>query len=244
MTCFGWVDPLVLYTTTFCVVTIDGCWIGQIYWTHSTRLHFTIHYLVSSHVFISHRFVAASNGGLPLPLGSQTVPGLSYQLLTATAHNNWTPEVISLTRQQTHSTQLTLTSCPDYNILAWTTQRTPFHYCCATAAMETCLFATPLLSNGSTCHNTISRVAHILLVVNICSLRWSCIFWMSMWIYSTERYSLHFTHVHCSTVLTGAGWPSVHGRHVFIESGVGFGFTVILTGNSPFCNAYEEFLHI
>jgi hypothetical protein len=28
------------------------------------------------------------NSGLPLPLGSQTVPSLSYQLLRAAAHNN------------------------------------------------------------------------------------------------------------------------------------------------------------
>jgi hypothetical protein len=29
-----------------------------------------------------------------LPPGSQTVPDLSYQLLTARAHNNWTPAVL------------------------------------------------------------------------------------------------------------------------------------------------------
>jgi fumarate reductase subunit D len=31
-----------------------------------------------------------------LPLGSWTVPGLSYQLLTATTHNNWTTAVLLL----------------------------------------------------------------------------------------------------------------------------------------------------
>jgi hypothetical protein len=42
----------------------------------------------------------------PLPLRSPTVPGLSNQLLTATAHNNWTPAVISLTHSLTHSLSL------------------------------------------------------------------------------------------------------------------------------------------
>jgi hypothetical protein len=32
--------------------------------------------------------VMASNSEVPLPLGSQIAPGLSYQLLTATAHND------------------------------------------------------------------------------------------------------------------------------------------------------------
>jgi hypothetical protein len=30
---------------------------------------------------------------IPLPLGSWTLPGLCYQLLTFTAHNSWTPAV-------------------------------------------------------------------------------------------------------------------------------------------------------
>jgi hypothetical protein len=34
---------------------------------------------------------------VPIPLGSWTASGLSYQLITATAHNNWTPAVIWLT---------------------------------------------------------------------------------------------------------------------------------------------------
>jgi hypothetical protein len=44
----------------------------------------------------------------PLPLGSQTVPSLSYQLLTATAHKDWNPAVISLTHKPTYSTDSSL----------------------------------------------------------------------------------------------------------------------------------------
>jgi hypothetical protein len=45
---------------------------------------------------------------------------------------------------------LIFTTCPPYNILAWTAQRKPF-LCCYSAivSIETCLFAKPLLSNGS-----------------------------------------------------------------------------------------------
>jgi hypothetical protein len=89
---------------------------------------------------------------VPLPLGSWTIPGLSYQLLTPTAHNNQTSAVLWLTHKLSHSTtnstQLTLTNCPAVNISAWTTQKTPFHYCCAIVAMETCLFTKLLLSHS------------------------------------------------------------------------------------------------
>jgi hypothetical protein len=54
----------------------------------------------------------------------------------------------SVTYRLTNSTQLTLINCPAFNISAQTTQKTPFHYCCAIVAMETCFFAKLLLSNG------------------------------------------------------------------------------------------------
>jgi hypothetical protein len=41
---------------------------------------------------------------VPFPLGSRTIPGLSYKLLTATAHN-WTPAVIRLTHYLTNKTK-------------------------------------------------------------------------------------------------------------------------------------------
>jgi hypothetical protein len=40
------------------------------------------------------------------------------------------------------------TNCPAYNISARTTQKIPFHYCCAVVAVETCLFVKPLLNSG------------------------------------------------------------------------------------------------
>jgi hypothetical protein len=48
----------------------------------------------------------------------------------------------------TNSTPLTdSNNCPIYNISVRTAQKTPFHYCCAIVAVETCFFVKPLLSN-------------------------------------------------------------------------------------------------
>jgi hypothetical protein len=67
-------------------------------------------YTVSSQsvtIFTSRCLVAASNEGVSFPLGSRTVTGLSYQLLTATVHNKWTAAVIWLTHELTNR----LTAC-------------------------------------------------------------------------------------------------------------------------------------
>jgi hypothetical protein len=50
-----------------------------------------------SHIFTCRCFAAASHTRHSFPLGPQTVPGFSYQLLTATANNNWIPAVLWLT---------------------------------------------------------------------------------------------------------------------------------------------------
>jgi hypothetical protein len=47
-----------------------------------------------SHVFTSRCLVAASTADVPLPLDSLSISGLSYQLLIATAHNDWIKYVI------------------------------------------------------------------------------------------------------------------------------------------------------
>jgi hypothetical protein len=52
---------------------------------------------IHSHVFTSYCLVVVSNGGRSLPLGSQSIPSLSCQLLTATAHNDLTSAVHWLT---------------------------------------------------------------------------------------------------------------------------------------------------
>jgi hypothetical protein len=71
--------------------------------TH-THTHTDIHSSVHSDVFTSRYSVAASNGGRsPSSVGSRTVPGFIYQLLTETAHN-WT----STTHQPTQLNWLLL----------------------------------------------------------------------------------------------------------------------------------------
>jgi hypothetical protein len=76
-------------------VTIDRVWISNwIYWKITTRYYtsqITIGNTRSSQSvtdFTSLCLVTACNDGRPLPLGSRTVPGLSYQLLKTTAHKD------------------------------------------------------------------------------------------------------------------------------------------------------------
>jgi hypothetical protein len=57
-------------------------------------------------VFTSRCLEAASNGRRSPSSGLLNGPGLSYQLLTATAHNDWTAAVHSLTYQLIRSHQL------------------------------------------------------------------------------------------------------------------------------------------
>jgi hypothetical protein len=89
--------------------------------THA-HTHTHTHTSVHSHVFITRCSVAASNNGDSLSSGSRTVAGVSYQLLTATACNDWTSAVLwltdwltdwltkSLTHQLTQLNWLTLSS--------------------------------------------------------------------------------------------------------------------------------------
>jgi hypothetical protein len=75
-------------------VIIDGIWFDDhIYWT--PWLHFTVHYYI-------HTLVSTGMTLLPL-IGSgfqrRAVPSLSYHLPIATAHNNQTAAVLSLTHQ-------------------------------------------------------------------------------------------------------------------------------------------------
>jgi hypothetical protein len=43
---------------------------------------------------------------VPLPLGSRTIPGLSFQLLTGTAHNDWTSTALTERLTQSLTNQL------------------------------------------------------------------------------------------------------------------------------------------
>jgi hypothetical protein len=132
-----------------------GLLIGFIGWTlwYSAWLHFTFRYYthtsVHSHLFTSRCFVPASNGGRSPSSVSRTVLGLSYQLLTATAHNDWTAVVPYLTHSLT---------CPAYNISARTAKKTPLPCCstgrCLVTAVGQLRISRSLTSNGSTFHNT------------------------------------------------------------------------------------------
>jgi hypothetical protein len=80
---------LLFFVIVKILVAIDRIWIGNwIYCTLVTRYYtsqITIGHTKSSLAVVLQRLPTAVN---PFPLGSRTVPGLSYQLLTATAHNN------------------------------------------------------------------------------------------------------------------------------------------------------------
>jgi hypothetical protein len=101
--CFNIHHMIMPNLNVMILVTIDRIWIdGWIYWTlWYTMHHYTLQYTVAhthttvySHVFTSCCLVAASTADVPLPLGYQSVPSLSYLLLTAAAHNNRTPAVV------------------------------------------------------------------------------------------------------------------------------------------------------
>jgi hypothetical protein len=68
---------------------------------------------------------------VPLLLVSRTIPYLSYQLLTATAHSDRTAGVL----------QLQLLTAAGYNVVAWTMQEMSFPLLlCSHIVMDTCLF--------------------------------------------------------------------------------------------------------
>jgi hypothetical protein len=60
------------------------------------RMQTRTHRLVSNHIFTATAWYQLQTADIPLPLSSRSVPSLSYQLLTARAHN-WAPAVLWLT---------------------------------------------------------------------------------------------------------------------------------------------------
>jgi hypothetical protein len=111
-----WLD--LLYSLIQCVTTLYSSPLH-------THTHTHTHTSVHSHVFTRHCSVASSTADIPLSLGSRTIPGLSYQFLTATAPTQQLNLSSSLANSLTE-----LTNCPAYNILAQTTKKTPF-LCCS-----------------------------------------------------------------------------------------------------------------
>jgi hypothetical protein len=104
-------------------LTIDGVWLDdRIYWdsliqrvstlyrsllhtrarahahththTHAhAHAHAHTHTSVHIHIFTAVVWQRFPTADVPIPLGSKTALGLSFQLLPATAHNYWTPAV-------------------------------------------------------------------------------------------------------------------------------------------------------
>jgi hypothetical protein len=72
----GFIDLLQLVTTCKDYAVTIG---------HAKSSHRSVNLLQSSLVIGWQRFPTAD---VPLPLGYRTVPGLSYQILTATSHNS------------------------------------------------------------------------------------------------------------------------------------------------------------
>jgi hypothetical protein len=99
---------------------------------------------VHSHIFTSCCLVVASNGRSPLPLGFWTASSLNYQLLKAIepqqSSNSLTHQTTALHLTELNWTQLNstdsilLTNCPAYNVLAQTTEKSPFLCCSLIAA--------------------------------------------------------------------------------------------------------------
>jgi hypothetical protein len=80
--------------------------------------------------------IATSNGGRSPSSGFPTVPGLRYQLLTATAHNDWTPVVLwlQIKNQNYVTTDGQSASLSWCQALIWG-PRPDFYYCKAVAGL-------------------------------------------------------------------------------------------------------------
>jgi hypothetical protein len=77
------------------IVTIDGNWISsRIYWSLKQLVTTFYISLLQKLVFTAIAWERIPTADVSLSLVSRAVPGLSYELLTETDHNHWTPEVL------------------------------------------------------------------------------------------------------------------------------------------------------
>jgi hypothetical protein len=86
---------------------------------------------------------------IPLPVGSQTVPSLSYQLLTATAHDNWL-------QQFSNWLQVKVTLWPIVSWLVCLRAKPPCgaqdHIFVSVRQLQVCWCGPPSLTIGRVCH--------------------------------------------------------------------------------------------
>jgi hypothetical protein len=111
-------------------VTIDGVWIGDsIYWalkqkTGNYTLQFIVTCTLAISVCYSLQYLLSGNGILPMEILQLLCSSLAHLAnipqLTSQAGCHLTPVFFSQTDE------LQLWPCSAYNILAWTTQNTPF----------------------------------------------------------------------------------------------------------------------
>jgi hypothetical protein len=150
------------------MIRFTGSLIQRVTTLYNPLLHIHTRTSAHSHVFTNHCSAAVSNGGRSPSSGFPnctpvSTTSFSQQQLTTTETQQF-PN--SLTQSLINQFNSTNSHRPAYNILARTAEKTPFHYCSAIVAVETCLrsrylatavvyllISRSLLSKGSTWHN-------------------------------------------------------------------------------------------
>jgi hypothetical protein len=108
---------MLQYAYSYCHVYECGYWRVLDWW--SDLLDFFIQRMTTLYTSLLHTHTMSTITSLPavaryrlstedvsLLLSSRTIPGLGYQLLAATAHNDWAPAVLWLTSSSTDTTPL------------------------------------------------------------------------------------------------------------------------------------------
>jgi hypothetical protein len=134
-----------------------------------------------------------------LPLSSQTLPGLSYQLLIATAHKDCMAAAVSLCHSPANSSLTPLTSwhglCRKHHfplLLYSLIAMELLHLCLLAEALH---FYTTLPSNGSICHIAPSLMLFFLYIFQHCDSHLSkvlCLLLINGCMKLAEMFSIFF----------------------------------------------------